>query len=690
MSLPHITPRGIAAGIFGLALALRLSLLADAADSPYAETLLLDAQEYQHLARGLLSGTWGDAAARTYVHGILFPAVWAAVEWCGGGLFALQLLQAVLGSLTCVLVYLGTRQLLPPVGAILCGISASLYWPFVLYGVQPLATTLVIFLGAALFCWLTRSRPATWHRHLGTGLLLALLGATRANTLLLVPVAAWVTYSGSTAAGVSARRSLFALCAGLVIGLTPFIAHNVSTQGTPLPFEGAWSLYIGNNADADGTPYARQGIDWQRLESIGFRDGHTATPAERGAIYLSEATSFVIDQPLTALRLALRKVQLFWNAFEIPVSVDLAHYEQQTFLGRVLPFTFGALAPLALLGMVINLRRWRRWSLAYGGVLAFLLSGVLFTVCARYRLPAVPFMLPFAAAALLRLRQLLHRRQVIPLLTHTTGLMVAIVLVHTGVDAAQVDHLRPAWLRGHIYLVQGQVQDAEREFLSALGHDPKDPDVLNSLATTREHMGRTGQAEGDYRQALRLAPDHSRAGVNLARLLGRMGRFSEAIAVASAALAADPRPQMQQETLVCLGTLRLQSGDFSAAYADLRGAIEIIDAPQARYALASVCHRLEKIDEELQHLQQAVELSPTFAAAHLNLGSLRLMLGEMKAAEKSLKRAVALQPKLATGYAHLGVLYQQTGRPDLARVALATASRLRSTSQRPPPTDQRR
>ncbi|HIG18471.1 MAG TPA: hypothetical protein EYQ31_14980 [Candidatus Handelsmanbacteria bacterium] len=50
------------------------------------------------------------------------------------------------------------------------------------------------------------------------------------------------------------------------------------------------------------------------------------------------------------------------------------------------------------------------------------------------------------------------------------------------------------------------------------------------------------------------------------------------------------------------------------------------------------------------------------------------MLGEMKAAERSLKRAVALQPKLATGYAHLGVLYQRTGRPDLARVALREAT----------------
>ena len=674
----HWTPRNVAAIIFALALTLRLLLLIDTAGSPYSGKLLLDAEEYQHLAQSLLSGRWADAAARTYVHGILFPALWAVVEWCGGDVLALQLLQAVLGALTCVLLYFGARHLLQPVGAILCGLLAGAYWPFLLFGTQPLATTLVVFLAAGLLAWLSRPWSSTWHQPLGTGLILALLGATRANALLLAPVAAWITYNRCVCAGHSCRRSMLVLSVGLVIGLAPFLAHNLQTQGTLLPFEGSWSFYLGNNPDADGTPYARQGIDWQRLESIGFRDGPDATPGERGRIYLTEGLGFVVGQPLSALRLAYDKVRLFWHAFEVPVSVDLAYYDQHTLLGRILPLTFGALAPLALLGMVINLPLWRSWSLGYGGVLAFLLSGVLFTVCARYRLPVVPFLLLFAAAALLRLQQLYRDRAVGALLRHTAGLVVAVILVHTGVDATQVDHLRPAWLRGHIYLDQGRFQDAEKAFLIALSDHPSDPDVLNSLGATREHLRRTNEAQSAYRQALRLAPDHSRAGVNLARLLGRSGRLAEATAVASAVLAADPRPQMQHEARVCRGNLHLQAGDLQAAYTDLHDAIERVDGAQARYTLANVCHHLERLDEELQHLERAVQLAPAFAAAHLNLGTLRLLRGDMEAAEVSLKRAVALQPKLATAHAHLSLLYRRTGRPELAGVALEAARRLQT------------
>ena len=217
MRLAHWTPRGIAAGIFLLALALRLVLLAEAAASPYADTLVLDAEEYQHLARGLLDGTWSEATAETYVHGILYPILWAGVEWCGLGVTALLLLQALLGSLTCVLLYRGARHLLAPPAAIVCGVLASLYEPFLVFGAQPLATTIVIFLVAALFAWLSRPSAMSDRCLAGAGLLLALLGATRANALLLLPVVAWVSVTRSQAEGRSPRRASIARHAALPV-----------------------------------------------------------------------------------------------------------------------------------------------------------------------------------------------------------------------------------------------------------------------------------------------------------------------------------------------------------------------------------------------------------------------------------------------------------------------------------------
>jgi tetratricopeptide (TPR) repeat protein len=667
------------AGLFLLALALRLLHLLEARHSPYFGDLYLDAEEYQTLANGLLSGQWGQAAADTYVHGILFPALWALVMFLGGGSMTMRLVQAVLGAATCVLLHRGARHVMPPHAALVCGLLAALYWPFILFGGQLLATTLVLFLVAALLALLLRPGATAPGRVLGAGVLLALLATTRANSLLLtLPVLWWLRRQTLLEEKRTFWRSGALLGAGLLLGLAPFVAHNWSTQGTPMPFEGAWSFYMGNNPDADGTPYARQGLDWQRLESVGYRHGWDATPAERGLVYLSEGMGFLVEEPGRAVGLLWRKLRLFWNAFEVPVSVDLAWYTHNTWLGRLLP-GFGLLAPLAVLGMVANLRRWHGWGLAYGGVLAFLVSGLLFTVCARYRLPAVPFLILFAAgtvrlfAAALSSRGHRAARLGIGL---GLGLAVAAAWVHTGVDAAAVDHLRPHWLQGSMHLRRGEVHEGVADLRAAAEDHPGDAEVRNSLAVALERLDRPSEAEAVYREALRLAPDHAKAWLNLGDLQRRQRRLVEAAESVRQALVVDPRPVTQYKGRVDLAQILLQTGHSEEAMAILLEALQVRDGRDLRYALASACHQLERFDEELDHLEQAVQLDPSFAPAWRNLGASHLGRGNLAAAERALMQAATLEPASPVVHRHLGALYQRTGRQKLAGEAFARARRL--------------
>ena len=667
--------RTAAAALFLLALVLRLLYLLEARHSPYFDDLLLDAEEYQILANGLLSGQWEQAAADTYVHGVFYPALWALVMFLGGGSLTMRLLQAVLGAVTCVLLQRGARHLMPPGAALACGLIAAVYWPFVLFGSQLLATTLVLFLVAALLTLLLRpGATAPGLVVLGTGILLALLASTRANSLLLALPVFWWLRRQAHLEGRSFRRGGILLGAGILLGLAPFVAHNWSTQGTALPFEGAWSFHMGSNPDADGTPYARQGLDWQRLESVGYRHGWDATPAERGHIYLSAGLAFLVDEPAQALGLVWRKLRLFWNAFEVPVSVDLAWHTQNTWLGRLLP-GFGLLAPLALVGMVANLRQWRRWGLAYGGVLAFLLSGLLFTVCARYRLPALPFLILFAADALRRGAEALRddRRLALRL---ALGLTVATAWVHTGVDATAVDHLRPRWLQGSNHLRRGEVRQGAADLRAAAEDHPRDAEVRNSLAVALERLNRPSEAEAVYHEALRLAPDHARAWLNLGDLLRRQRRLPEAAEAARRALAVDPRPVTQHKGRVDLAQVMLETGHPEQALAVLGEALEIRDGAEIRYALGSACYQLERYDEEVAHLEQAVRLDPSFAPAWRNLGAVQLLRGDLAASERALTRAASLEPASPTVHRHLGALYQRTGRQKLARESYERARRL--------------
>ena len=380
--------------LFLLALILRLAYLVEIRDTFYFDTLILDAWEYDHLAQALLEGEGWFSTPRMYVHGPLYPALLALLKLGGAGLGGVRLFQAVLGAFSCVLLYAIARRFFPAPTPLLAGLMAVGYWPFMLYNGELLATTLTIFIELLLLIQLVRcaDRASYWSAA-GAGVLLGLLVETRSNTLLLLPVALWWLCLRTR------TRLLVPFCLGLCAVLTPFLVHNYIVQGSPLPFQGAWSFYMGNNPEADGTPYARQGIDWQRLEILPYEADMAASPADRGRFYLTEGLSFMVEQPLSYLHLLYRKFRLFWHAFEIPVSVDIHFYEAHSYLSYLNVFGFGVVAPLALVGLVWNWHRWRQYGLLYGFGLSYLVSGLLFTVCARYRLPAVPLLMLFAAEA---------------------------------------------------------------------------------------------------------------------------------------------------------------------------------------------------------------------------------------------------------------------------------------------------
>ena len=669
-----------AIALFLLALILRLAYLAEIRDTLYFHTLLLDAEEYHYLAQALLNGDWWLAPHRTYVHGPLYPVLLALLKLGGAELGAMRLFQAVLGAFSCVLLYAIARRFFPAPTPLLTGLMAAIYWPFMLYNGELLATTLTIFIELLLVVQLVRcvdQSKSSYGAAAGAGVLLGLLVETRSNTLLLLPVALWWLYYRTR------YRLLGPFCVGLCVVLTPFLVHNSLVQGTPLPFQGAWSFYMGNNPAADGTPYARQGLDWQRLEILPYQAGMAASPADRGRFYLTEGLGFIVEQPLSYLYLLYRKFRLFWHAFEIPVSVDIHFYEAHSHLSRLNVFGFGMVAPLALVGLVWNWSRWRQCGLLYGFGLSYLVAGLLFTVCARYRLPAVPFLMIFAAEAIRQGALSLKGRQWRRGAAWGLVLGAAFALGHTGIDPAQVDHLRSAWLAGQAHVRNQAYAQAEAAYLQALQVAPDDADVQSSLGAVYEAQGRLQEAETAYRQALAVAADHTRARLNLGNLLRGDRRFAEAEALLLAALANDPRPTIQYEGHYYLGYLHLDQRDYLRAYDAFSTALEAEQRAEGFYALANACHQLGAEAEQIRHLRHTIDIDPEFAAAYRNLGALYLRRGEHSRAEAALRQALHLEPDVAIAHYNLGVLYMHTGRRELAETAFETAERLRRAGTLP-------
>ena len=337
-----------ALAVFLFALILRLVYVGEIRSFPYFETLVLDAYEYDRLATGLLSGDWLLGADGFYVHGPLYTYLLALLKACGLGHLAICLFQALIGACSSSLIFYIAGCVFPRPVPQIAGFMAAAYWPFIFFGGELLATTLFLFLELLLILVLLRWNPGSLYAVATTALLTALLALTRGNALLLVPLVLWWLWC--TADSLSRTRVMLLFALIFVLVLSPYLGRNYVVQGSLLPFQGSWSFYMGNNPDADGTPYARQGVVWQRLENLPLKAGMDIS-AEKGIFYRDAALGYIVQNPGAYFKLLYRKFRLFWHQYEIPVSADMRYAEQHAWLAGW-TLGFGFLVPLALVGLL--------------------------------------------------------------------------------------------------------------------------------------------------------------------------------------------------------------------------------------------------------------------------------------------------------------------------------------------------
>ncbi|GMT34199.1 hypothetical protein PFISCL1PPCAC_25496, partial [Pristionchus fissidentatus] len=224
---------------------------------------------------------------------------------------------------------------------------------------------------------------------------------------------------------------------------------------------------------------------------------------------------------------------------------------------------------------------------------------------------------------------------------------------------------------GKVLADMGASREAEQRYREALRLHPAYESALNNLGNLLEASGRTTDAEEYLAEAIRVAPSFAAAWMNLGIAQMRAGKYNMSEASLAHSIALRPN---SAEAHFNLGVLQLRQRRQSAARAAW------IDATSLDPAHARAWSNLFVLLDEMERCDEVIELSHTACYHNPSLSTLRLSMGTCYAkrgdfldAERELRRAVQLAPTSAIYHANLGVLYQRWHRYDDAVRAYSTA-----------------
>jgi tetratricopeptide (TPR) repeat protein len=212
--------------------------------------------------------------------------------------------------------------------------------------------------------------------------------------------------------------------------------------------------------------------------------------------------------------------------------------------------------------------------------------------------------------------------------------------------------------------------------LAIAGCSEKAPTKDQILSRANEALAarRYSQAEKDYREVLRLAPDDLVAMRRLGMLYYDQGQIAQAYPVLKKYSGLQ---QEDAEMQVKFGLALLATGDYAQAReAALQALSKRPGDEHALSLLADTARSPEEIEDIRKTIEDFRKNDQDRPSYHLALGSLNLRKGEKARAETEFKTALQLDPKSGTPHVALAMLYWSNNDLKAADQALKTAADL--------------
>ena len=573
--------------VFALALALRVAYIFEADASPLFEHPAVDAKTYTHHAQRLAAGNWLGIGEGPFWQPPLYPYFLGAVKvlFPESFFYAVRFVQALLGALVCAMSWWIGRALFNPAVGLLAGIGAALCGPLIFFDGELLPASLAAFVDLLALVVLLRvwRRPSRWG-FLGAGAAFG-VGALAVPTVLTFAVAVPIVLLWHA----PRRQGLIwagAFALGVILAVTPVAWRNwaIGGDGVGISYNAGINLYIGNNPDYAETVAIRPGWEWDELVTQPARAG-IERPSAKSAYFAERAWDYIKGDPTGWLGLMGHKLGAFWHGDERGRNQPIYFWRtysnvlSATLWKAGIAFPFGLVAPLALWGMLLSLRRvGPTWPLLY--VLSYCLGVVAFFVAARYRVPVLPVLLVFAAYGLWALWDWVRAGR-----WRSLGLGLAVCLAFAF---AANSHLAPMDMEGdaaihynlgNAYAEAGDKKRALAAFERAVAEDPEYWQAWLNLGGVKAALGDLIGGGEIFARVAQKAPRQVEPWMNLAHVRIMQRDLEGAFSCYESALAANPKLLPAYVEMI---RLYGQMGDLARAAHILQRAVDQLPAQRER------------------------------------------------------------------------------------------------------------
>ncbi|MFH1892969.1 MAG: glycosyltransferase family 39 protein [Candidatus Zixiibacteriota bacterium] len=676
------------AAIFIVALLVRLIVLLEfLANDPSFYLPQLDSGWY-HLWALKIAG--GELLPTTvFIGAPLYAAVlglFYAVS--GSSILIAKTFSIIVSSVSCVLLYKIAERLFEQPIAKLAGIMLALVGTVIFYDTQLLPPVLTTFLVLCAIHLLLKFEERKKLIYLSlSGLAFGLSIITEPMTAAAIPfVLLWLMRYAKIRKSVSYRvpiGGLFVVILLLPVILTSYHNYQAAEQFIPVSNDCGLKFYLGNNSEADGLAQrmpeipAESQMPWHDLvfvtDSIAkFETGEQLSAGEISSYWKSKAFSWISSDVGGFIALTAKKSYYFLAGYESSDGTGVYDYRSYSTLLSVLAFDFGIkipfglIMPLAIVGLIVTRKRWKELLPLHAMIWPFAAVAIFFTISSSVRLPVVPFLTIFAAAAVNTIWSIFKARKLrtiaVPCLI---GLVLLIILNLNLLSLGKTNPFQYHFTRAVGLESSGNTDGAIAEYREALKYYPGDARCHTRLGNLFFSIGRIGEAETHFISALQSDSYSPSANSGLGKVYLRKGNPEIArIYINDAFVKGRELP----EVLVTWGELMEEIGKADSAEMFYKQALDKSNNKSFQANLLGNFYvKTDQIDSAYKYFGIAVRNNGDYVTARVNLANVKLALGDTTAAVNDYTSILETNPDLIQVCFNLAAVHFMQRRPHEAR-----------------------